>query len=82
MFNNDVTLLFKSWWLLHVFHYIRKSGSYIFDLETLQNHATFEKMTKTLHSGKTVICKEILNFIHSDVSYFQQIVEIIISLWT
>ena len=36
-------------------------------------------MTKTPHSGKTVICVEMLNLIHSDVSYFQQIVEIIIS---
>ena len=49
------------------------------DLETLQNHASLEKMTKTPHSGKTMICEEMLNLIHSDVSYFQQIVEIIIS---
>ena len=35
-------------------------------------------MTKTPHSGKIVICEEMLNFIHNDVSYFQQIVEIII----
>ena len=42
------------------------------NLETLQNHASLGRMTETPHSGKTVICEEMLNFIHNDVSYFQQ----------
>ena len=49
------------------------------NLETFQNHASLGRMTETLHYGKTMICEETLNFIHNDVSYFQQIVEIIIS---
>ena len=78
-FNYDMTILFKSWWLLHVFHSKWRLRSWMFDLETFKNHASFGRMTKTPHSGKTVICNEMLNRIHNDVSYFQQIVEIIIS---